>query len=1357
MAMSKFKVTPFNAAMGSNVTVLPIPVGFLNADTLVFTSEKVTTPTGTFDSKDIYTKNLATGEVHVISLGEMGRHQGGVGPVISQDHTKIVFNSATPLTLTEGDQYIDVYVKTVATGEIVRVSTAGDIPLPGGKWDPEPNYQGVLGNYAISPDNSKVAFYGNFPPKPGLDYGVWDIFIRDLNTGAFTRLGLGRLDGVQFQFSADSQKLIYQVGSGVDADIMMKDLSTGVVTEVSASAAGVSGNDHTFWPIVSPAGDKVAFVSNASNLVPGDTSGLDLFVKTLSTGAIEQVGHSSTGAVEYLSQFTPDGSKLLFVSTASDLVPGDTNGSLDLFVKDLETGSIIRLSPNNVEMGAISYISTTLDGSKVAFSINKYDSSYFKQNILIYVADLKGQSLVKVADYTGAIRGLTLSPDATKVFVDTGLSWTTGLPAPNQGVFQIDLTQPGDAPPVAPPSEIWTTGVADGAIGATDPEGGTLKYFLLQGVTYGIFSLQENGSYQYRAPAGFVGDDFIRYKVTDGQTVVESTFSLHVLAAGTPIPTPTPGARPNTAPVADPLAYSKAEDTPIISAFSARDAQNDGVTYRVVEGPQHGTLVLGPKTWDFKYTPDANYNGPDSFKYVAVDSYGAVGAPATVNIQLEAINDAPVATEETFATTGPLTAAVHATDVETAALTYTVYVRPTHGVLALNTDGTFTYQPEDGFGGYDYFQFRASDGKLSSIAGATIKVTASSGSGPGSIPNTPPRANTITLYFNEDQAYKWAFSAKDAENDAVTYSVTEGPQHGTLTFGPKPWDFKYTPDANYNGDDSFKYAATDSHGATGAAATVTLHIQSVPDAPVAQEEARSTIGTLSTAVHATDPDSPVLTYSVFSRPGHGTLTLKSNGLFTYEPDAGFVGYDYFQFQASDGQLSSVAGYTIRVYDGGAAAPRPNTAPVGKELYVTTPEDKVYVAAFFATDAENDPVTYAIVEGPKHGTLTLGPKTWDFKYTPDANFYGEDSFSFVPTDNQGATGAITPVHFRITPVNDAPVALPGVISTTGPVQAAVGGTDIDSASLTFSVTQRPAHGALTFSDDGMFTYIADPGFVGSDYFVFALSDGNSSSTNTMTLRVFGAPDQSVTGGSGDDDLKGGWGGDTLIGLGGNDTLTGDRGNDVLDGGKGDDIMIGGLGDDIYYVDSRADQVRENADEGTDEVRSGLSFTLPNNVENLTLLYADTIWGIGNALANTIVGNSGSNLLKGGGGNDILIGGDGDDVLVGQTGADTLTGGGGADIFQFDSVSEIGSSVETIVDFSTAQGDRIDLRNIDADATLAGDQAFTFIGDALFHKVSGELRVGAAATGYIVQGDINGDGKADFSLLINAPPIAADFLL
>src|SRR5205085_1550491 len=119
------------------------------------------------------------------------------------------------------------------------------------------------------------------------------------------------------------------------------------------------------------------------------------------------------------------------------------------------------------------------------------------------------------------------------------------------------------------------------------------------------------------------------------------------------------------------------------------------------------------------------------------------------------------------------------------------------------------------------------------------------------------------------------------------------------------------------------------------------------------------------------------------------------------------------------------------------------------------------------------------------------------------------------------------------------------------------------------------------------------------------------------------------------------------------LIGNSGANALDGGAGADTMSGGAGNDTYIVDNVGDVVTENVGEGTDTVKSAVTFTLSDNVENLMLTGTDAIDGTGNALNNILTGNSAANVLAGEAGSDTYIVGDGDTVVENANeGTDTV---------------------------------------------------------------------------------------------------------
>ncbi|KQP16558.1 hypothetical protein ASF26_01620 [Methylobacterium sp. Leaf93] len=216
------------------------------------------------------------------------------------------------------------------------------------------------------------------------------------------------------------------------------------------------------------------------------------------------------------------------------------------------------------------------------------------------------------------------------------------------------------------------------------------------------------------------------------------------------------------------------------------------------------------------------------------------------------------------------------------------------------------------------------------------------------------------------------------------------------------------------------------------------------------------------------------------------------------------------------------------------------------------------------------------------------------------------------------------------------------------------------------------------------------------------------------------------------------------------LVGNDGANILAGGAGADILYGRRGDDVFIVSEAGDRVFETIGQGNDTAQTSVSYALAagQSIETLRTMNDAGTAGIdltGNDLANKIVGNAGANILVGGGAGDSLF------------------GRAGADLFQFrslaDSTVTAAAGRDTIQDFSHAQGDRIDLNLIDAVAGGVVNQAFRFIGDAAFRDKSGELRSVVSGSNTLVSGDVNGDGAADFAILIKGVHTlqAGDFIL
>jgi Ca2+-binding RTX toxin-like protein len=282
---------------------------------------------------------------------------------------------------------------------------------------------------------------------------------------------------------------------------------------------------------------------------------------------------------------------------------------------------------------------------------------------------------------------------------------------------------------------------------------------------------------------------------------------------------------------------------------------------------------------------------------------------------------------------------------------------------------------------------------------------------------------------------------------------------------------------------------------------------------------------------------------------------------------------------------------------------------------------------------------------------------------------------------------------------------------------------------------------------------------------------TNSTNFMFTGTGNSLNNVINGGTTTDYLHGAAGHDTINGGDGDDELHGDGDHDILNGGSGSDLMYGGYGNDIFYVDYEGDTIVELLGEGTDHVYTLLTdYLLTDHVENVTFNGPGDpdLNFIGSNVGNILNGKGGDDILDGQGGGDelygrggedVLHGGSGDDLLVGGSGADVLTGGTGGDIFHFsDGDSGTGAGADGITDF-LSWTDKMDIRGVDANSGLAGDQAFSWIGNAAFSGTAGELRYYFDGTDTWVQGDYTGDGISDFEIVLTGSfsLVASDFYL
>ena len=345
----------------------------------------------------------------------------------------------------------------------------------------------------------------------------------------------------------------------------------------------------------------------------------------------------------------------------------------------------------------------------------------------------------------------------------------------------------------------------------------------------------------------------------------------------------------------------------------------------------------------------------------------------------------------------------------------------------------------------------------------------------------------------------------DADGDPLTATQTGTPSNGALTWGGDG-SFTYTPDPGFVGSDSFNYQANDG---TAPSADVTVTITVTNSAPAPVDDVYSSAWSQSLVVPApgilgndTDADGDPLTASVVSGPANGLLLPSADGSFTYVPSALFVGTDSFVYAASDGIATTQATVFINVANAAPAA-----SPDGP--YAATEDTTLTVAAPGVlgndSDDDGDPLTAVLVTDATNGTVTLQPDG-TFDYAPDPDFAGADSFTYRASDGLD-TSAVTSVSITVAGSDDPPAAAPEAYATAEDTTLSVpapgvltNDTDVDGDALTSIVVTPPSDGQLTLDPDGSFEYVPLPDFHGSDSFTYAVDDGTSSATATVTLTV-----------------------------------------------------------------------------------------------------------------------------------------------------------------------------------------------------------------------------------------------------------------
>jgi len=566
--------------------------------------------------------------------------------------------------------------------------------------------------------------------------------------------------------------------------------------------------------------------------------------------------------------------------------------------------------------------------------------------------------------------------------------------------------------------------------------------------------------------------------------------------------------------------YSTAEDTlcsvPVPGVMANDSAPDGGESVTLVSDVSHGTLSLAPNG-SFTYLPDSNFSGSDSFVYELSDGDGDSDT-ATVTITITAVNDPPVANDDSATVNEDSANTVidvlsNDTDVDGDTLTVASVTQPANGSVT-NNGTNVSYTPDGNYHGSDTFTYTVSDGNGGTDT-ATVSVTVTS-------VNDPPVANDDSDTTPEDTPVTTNVVANDTDVDgtvvASAVAIVSGPRNGSI-LNNGDGTVTYTPNANFNGSDTYTYTVQDNDGATSNVATVTINVGVVNDPPVANDDsatvnedsANTVIDVLS---NDTDVDGDTLTVASVTQPANGSVTNNGTNV-SYTPDGNYHGSDTFTYTVSDGN----GGTDTATATVSATVTSVNDPPVANDDMVLADEDTPLPIEVTLNDDDPDgtidPATIMIDDAPVSGTVRVA-KDGTVTYSPDPDFSGPDFFTYTVDDNEGATSNVATVVVMVGEVNDPPVAEDDLATTEAGVPVNIdvlaNDSDPDGSCLipgTVTIMSGPESGTATVNWDGTITYTLVDGFVGTDQFTYTVEDDDAiGSEATVTVEVL-----EVTGGGG----------------------------------------------------------------------------------------------------------------------------------------------------------------------------------------------------------------------------------------------------
>jgi hypothetical protein len=498
---------------------------------------------------------------------------------------------------------------------------------------------------------------------------------------------------------------------------------------------------------------------------------------------------------------------------------------------------------------------------------------------------------------------------------------------------------------------------------------------------------------------------------------------------------------------------------------------------------------------DCTYTPDPDYNGPDSFSFRASDGYQE-SENGTVTITVNPLNDPPTITGATLLTDEDQTSAgftpwvVDADPVDS--YTCSILTQPFSGNAYISSN-QLVYDPEPNFNGNDFFTFRTRDSGGEFVDGTAI-VTVSP-------INDPPISTTASITTSENTTSQGVTpTVVDIDNgESFTFSVLIQSSQGTAYALSD--QLYYTPNPSVNGTDSFVYRAFDS-GNAFVDGTATVTIGGLNDPPVANSQSVIANEDIPTPVvlTASDIDGDALIFAIVTPPAFGTLTGTPPEV-TYLSNQDYNGADSFTFKANDGSVdSNIATVTITVNP-------VNDPPTSTSATIITSENTPSqgVTPTVVDVDSGESFTFSVLTQPAKGTASVAAS--QLYYQPNPSVTGTDSFTYRAFDSASAfVDGVASV--TISGVNDPPVADSQAVIADEDVALPIvlTGSDIDGDALIFAIVTPPAFGSLSGTPPEV-TYLSNLNYNGADSFTFRVNDGlldSEIATVSITINAVNDP-------------------------------------------------------------------------------------------------------------------------------------------------------------------------------------------------------------------------------------------------------------